>query len=152
MDWSYAGANGPAHWATLAEAYSGCGGREQSPINLVGYVEGYAAPLAFSYGALASSARADGRALHVDFPGVDTLVSGGRTYRLVSMHMHAPAEHTVDGEQFAAELHLVHADPGGALAVVGLLFAPGAASPAVQAFLDAAPPAGEAVNTSVAIE
>ena len=106
----------------------------------------------FSYATNANVARNDGVFVHVDYPVGNTLVSSGRTYGLKSMHVHAPSEHTVDGEHFAAELHLVHADADGGLAAVGLLFALGEPSPAVQALLDAAPPAGETVEDGVNID
>ncbi|MYD65989.1 MAG: carbonic anhydrase family protein [Chloroflexi bacterium] len=152
MDWSYDGADGPDRWASLDEAYSDCGGRQQSPVDITGSVEGDATPLAFTYGTPANVARNNGVFVHVDYPAGNTLVSGGRTFGLQSMHMHAPSEHTVEGEEFAAELHLVHADADGALAVVGLLFALGEADPGVQALLDAAPAAGETVEEGVAVD
>jgi len=152
MDWAYDGPNGPGRWASLDEAYSDCGGREQSPVDITGHVEGGGQPLAFSYSTPANVARNNGVFVHVDYPAGNTLVSRGRTYGLQSMHMHAPSEHTVEGEQFAAELHLVHADADGSLAVVGLLFALGEADPGVQALLDAAPPAGETADEGVAID
>ena len=44
-------------------------------------------------------------------------------------HFHAPSEHSVDGELFAAEMHIVHQLRGAggtdALAVVGILFEQG---------------------------
>ena len=152
MTWSYEGATGPERWASLDEAYSDCAGRQQSPIDITGYVEGDAPPLDFSYTTPANAARNDGVFAHVDYPEGNSLIRDGRTYGLRSMHMHAPSEHTVEGEQFAAELHLVHADADGSLAVVGLLFALGEASPGVQALLDAAPAAGETVEDGVRVD
>ncbi|MCY4616135.1 MAG: carbonic anhydrase family protein [Chloroflexi bacterium] len=150
-EWAYEGARGPEHWAVLAEAYSDCGGRAQSPVDIAGHVEGALEPLVFSYATPANVARTSGPFIYADYPAGNTLVSAGHTYGLVQMHMHAPSEHTVAGEQFAAELHLVHADEAGALAVVGLLFALGEASEGIQAFLDAAPPSGETAE-GVAID
>jgi carbonic anhydrase len=42
-------------------------------------------------------------------------------YQLVQFHFHAPSEHTIDGQQFDAELHLVHQNILGQLVVVGVL-------------------------------
>ncbi len=151
-DWAYAGTAGPERWASLAEAYADCAGGQQSPIDITGHVDGDAAPLEFSYATPANAARNDGVFVHVDYPEGNSMVRDGRTYGLRSMHMHAPSEHTVEGEQFAAELHLVHADADGSLAVVGLLFALGEASPGVLALLDAAPAAGETVEDGVRVE
>ena len=152
MSWSYEGANGPERWASLDEAYSDCAGGQQSPIDITGHAEGDAAPLEFSYATPANAARNDGVFVHVDYPAGNTLVREGRSYGLRSMHMHAPSEHTIGGEQFAAELHLVHADADGGLAVVGLLFTLGEASPGVQALLDAAPAAGKTAENGVRVE
>ena len=55
----------------------------------------------------------------------------------------------MDGESFAAELHMVHADSNGRLAVVGLLFTLGEPSPVAQSILDAAPPADGTANASI---
>ena len=87
--------------------------------------------------------------VHVDFAEGSTLHTGERTFGLKSAHLHAPSEHRIEGAELAAELHLVHADAEGDLAVVGLLFELGQPSPLVQAILDAAPPAGETVGEGI---
>ena len=143
VEWSFSGSRGPGAWASLSEAFAACGGQRQSPVDLSGYTVGGRAPLGFSYATRAEAVRNDGVFVHVDYPAGNSLLSDGSSYNLLSAHAHAPSEHTVDGAAFAAELHLVHADAEGRLAVVGLLFAAGEASPAIQAMLDAAPAAGE---------
>ena len=95
--------------------------------------------------------RNDGKAVHADFEDGSTLRAGERTFGLKSAHLHAPSEHRIDGAEFTAELHLVHADGEGDLAVVGLLFEPGEPSPVVQAILDAAPPAGETASEGITL-
>ena len=74
---------------------------------------------------------------------------GGGEFKLKSAHFHSPSEHMVDGESFAAELHMVHADSDGRLAVVGLLFTLGEPSPVAQSILDDAPPPDETANASI---
>ena len=150
-EWGYEGPIGPLHWASLSEAYAACGGEQQSPVDIRGYEASDRGPLAFSYDGDASAARNDGHAVHVDFEAGNTLTSSDRSYGLASLHMHAPSEHRVEGAEFAAELHLVHADEAGDFAVVGLLFERGEASPIVQAILDAAPAAGETVSGGVTL-
>ena len=149
VEWGYAGPIGPERWATLSEAYAACRGEQQSPVDITGYEPGELGPLLFSYDGEATAARNDGKAVHVDFEAGTTLVSNDRTYELASLHMHAPSEHRIEGAVLAAELHLVHADADGALAVVGLLFELGEASTVVQAILDAAPAVGETVNGGI---
>ena len=142
--WGYDGAGAPEHWASLSEEYAACAdGRQQSPIDIAGYDRTDTTPISFAHSGEAESIRNDGRFVHVDFVPGNTLNVGQRTYALKSAHFHTPSEHTIDGESFAAELHLVHIDPAGNLAVVGLLFSLGAPSPVAQQVLDAAPAAGD---------
>ena len=146
VKWGYDGPGAPEHWASLSEEYATCtGGERQSPIDITGYDRGDAAPISFSYVSDAKAVRNDGKSVHVDYAKGNTLSVGQRTYELKSAHLHSPSEHRIDGASFAAELHLVHADADGSLAVVGLLFRPGAPSPVVQAILDIAPVAGDTV-------
>ncbi len=149
--WGYDGPRGPEHWATLSEAYSACAGEEQSPVDLTAYERGGGGPLSFSYGGDASAVRNDHKFVHADFEDGNTLRAGQRTFGLKSAHLHAPSEHRIEGVEFSAELHLVHADTGGDLAVVGLLFELGEPSSLVQAILDAAPPAGETASEGIAL-
>ena len=146
VEWGYQGPGAPENWASLSEDYALCAeGKRQSPIDIAGYETGAAGPISFSYVSDAKAVRNKGKFVYVDYaPGASFNV-GQRTFELKSAHLHSPSEHLVDGVSFAAELHLVHQDAGGALAVVGLLFRLGPPSPVVQAILDATPDIGDAV-------
>jgi carbonic anhydrase len=50
-------------------------------------------------------------------------------YELKQVHFHSPSEHTVDGESFAMEIHLVHSNEDGHLAVVGVMIEEGEEDP-----------------------
>ena len=52
----------------------------------------------------------------------DTLQIGGDRYDLVHYHFHAPSEHAVNGRLAHVEAHLVHMNPQGATAVVGVFY------------------------------
>ena len=147
--WGYDGPAGPQNWAALSEEYSACGdGKQQSPIDIAGYEEGEAGPISFSYSTGATAVRNEGKAVHVDYAPGSTMSVGQRTFELKSAHIHSPSEHLLDGVSFAAELHLVHADADGDLAVAGILFDLGDANLMVQAILDAAPATGETGSAS----
>ena len=143
--WGYAGQGAPQHWAALSPEYAACAeGKQQSPIDIAGYDNSSgAAPISFAYNTDAMAIRNDGRTVNVDYGAGNTLSVGQRDYALKSAHLHSPSEHLVDGESFAAELHLVHSDADGNLAVIGLMFKLGLPSPMVQEILDAAPDAGD---------
>eukprot|EP00666_Eupelagonemidae_sp_cell4sb_P002317 gene2317-9657_t len=50
---------------------------------------------------------------------------GGHVYDALQFHFHFPSEHTIDGEHFAGELHIVHRRQGTSglddLLVVGVM-------------------------------
>ena len=141
--WGYTGDKGPSHWGCLSSDYSLCSaGVEQSPVNLAGYVAGGTEPVTFDYTTAAVQARNNGHTVYLDFDPGSGVSVGGRRYELLGVHYHSPGEHLLDGESFAAELHLVHQDTGGNLAVVGLLFRLGGASPLVEDLLGLAPATG----------
>ncbi len=138
--WGYAGSEGPEHWGCLSETYRPCSeGVEQSPVNITDCVASEGTRIAFAYSGRAIAARNNGHTVYLDFPPGSILDAGASRYELQGVHYHSPGEHQINGESFAAELHLVHQDTGGNLAVVGLLFSLGEPSPLVQTLLDAAP-------------
>ena len=70
----------------------------------------------------------------------------GDTYQLAEAHTHNPSEHTLAGESFALEMHLVHKRDSGEIAVVGILYRLGEPNPAIQTIIDAAPQQGETIK------
>jgi carbonic anhydrase len=62
---------------------------------------------------------------------------GQERYKLVQFHFHTPSEHRLHGEQFPMELHFVHRNALGELAVVGVFLREGAANPLIQQIWDA---------------
>jgi carbonic anhydrase len=132
--WSYEGATGPAHWGELSPAYRlASTGRSQSPIDIrpAECVRADLPSLQLSYGAVPLEILNNGHTIEVEYDGDGALTVDGHSYTLVQFHFHAPSEHTLKGEHSAMELHLVHADADGELAVIGVLIAQGRASPAL---------------------
>lgn len=109
----------------------------QSPIDLANCEPSNGPAPEFAYpGGEPSIEVANGFVAAAYEPG-NALTLDGRTYALQSMHAHAASEHRVDGELFAAELHIVHQSADGALLVVGVLYELGAPDPVIQGLLDA---------------
>ena len=150
IEWGYTGPGAPERWASLSPDFAACAnGKQQSPIDITGYQTGGPGPISFSYATVEATLRNDGRQVHADYVPGNTAMLGGREFKLKSAHFHSPSEHLVDGESFAAELHMVHADSDGRLAVVGLLFTLGEPSPVVQSILNDAPPPDGTANAFI---
>ena len=67
---------------------------------------------------------------------------GGERYRLVQFHFHHPCEHCRDRAVGSMELHLVHQNDLGEVAVVGVPVVEGAENAAFRAFVETIPPTG----------
>ena len=119
------------------------GMNQQSPIDITGYVTGGAPTLSFEYDGSADHLLNTGEFVKVTYKDGGSILLDGHTYRLAEAHTHNPSEHTVDGERFALEMHLVHSRESGEIAVVGILFRQGESNPAIQVIIAAAPRRGE---------
>ena len=132
--WDYEGDDGPEHWGDIAQEFDMCRrGRNQSPIDLVAFVDAPLPELKFEYQPQAELIeRNTGHAIQ------ETVVAGnfvsimGNRYELKQFHFHSPSEHTVSGEYYPMEVHLVHQNEEGDYLVVGLLFEEGEHNPALD--------------------
>jgi carbonic anhydrase len=128
--WGYQGAGAPPHWAALSPDYQQCkAGKLQSPIDIRGAKMAALAPLEFSYQTTPLHILNNGHTIEVKAPPGSFLTVGGKRYELVQFHFHHPSETKLGGHGFPLELHLVHKDADGKLAVVAILLADGKANP-----------------------
>jgi carbonic anhydrase len=131
--WSYVGETGPDAWASLRPEYAGCAsGRRQSPIDVRDGISVDLEPLRFDYQPGAFSVLDTGHTVQVDVAPGNTLSVGGRRYELKQFHFHRPSEERLEGRGYEMDVHLLHADPEGRLAVVAVLVEGGKAHPLVQ--------------------
>lgn len=131
--WSYSGEGGPENWGSLEADYELCGiGTEQSPIDLSNSDEQDLENIEFDYAPSQINILNNGHTIQVNYDPGSTISLDGHEFQLLQFHFHAPSEHTVDGRSFPAELHLVHQDADGALAVVGILLETGAENEALS--------------------
>jgi carbonic anhydrase len=133
--WSYEGEAAPANWSKLDPKFVMCGiGRNQSPIDLGGFVEADLKPLAMKYSANATEILNNGHTVQVNHAPGSMLTVDGKSFELKQFHFHAPSENTINGKQFPLEMHLVHGDKEGNLAVVSVMFSEGAENAALGKF------------------
>jgi carbonic anhydrase len=125
--WSYEEESGPEHWGMLSESYILCSrGQEQSPIDITAAASQDLANIPFNYQSSKVNILHNGHTVQVEYDSGSSIQLDGTTYPLKQFHFHAPSEHQINGESFAAELHLVHQNTAGERAVVGVLIQEGA--------------------------
>jgi len=139
VPWSYRGERGPDAWGGLDPSFGKCAsGEAQSPIDILPQ-RARPPDVVFVYQATAGAVVDNGHTLQVDLERGSYAVVDGERFELVQFHVHTPSEHTIAGDVFPLEVHLVHQSQAGALAVVGVLFAEGEPSTALAPVWKSAP-------------
>lgn len=132
--WTYAGdQDGPQQWGRLDPAFATCaGGHSQSPIDVAGVQDSGLPPIVFDYRKATVDDVNNGHTVQFALANGSGITVAGHRFELLQAHFHEPSEHTIGGKAYPAELHFVHRDAGGALAVVGVLIAEGAPNPVLS--------------------
>lgn len=122
VTWGYNADNGPDVWGRLNPDWALCAnGSRQSPIDLRDPRTERLPAIVFNYRPSALDIRHTGHNVDVT-PALENWIEvGDDRFNLLQFHFHAPSEHTVDGKPFDMELHLVHRNEQGVLAVIGVL-------------------------------
>ena len=148
--WSYEGEAGPDHWGDLAADYATCStGTHQSPVDILAPESQALTDIQFNYNPSALTIKNNGHTIQVDYAEGSSITVDGTTYNLLQFHFHHPSEHTVDGVVYPMEMHLVHADADGNLAVIGVLIKEGVKANAAFAPVWANLPAEEVEPTLI---
>jgi carbonic anhydrase len=130
--WGYTGTEAPQNWATLSPDYRACGaGKNQSPIDLNSFIEAELPPISFDYANAASTILNNGHTVQASLPAGSSMKVDGITFELKQFHFHTPSENRINAKSFPMEMHLVHADTNGNLAVVAVMFEEGSENPAI---------------------
>ena len=143
--WDYKGSQGPGHWGELGEEYKLCAtGKHQSPIDIES-PSGNAKllPIKFHYQDADTVVVNNGHTVQLNFPRGNFVEIDGDHFDLKQLHFHTPSEHKVSGAGYDLEMHLVHQNAQGHLAVVGVLFEEGPANKALAKLWSELPSSGE---------
>ena len=132
-DWSYGGVANPTQWGRLGHDFALCEvGTDQSPIDIDDAVEGVPAKIKFNYVPVPLVVVNNGHTIQVNYPPGSTVSINDQEYELLQFHFHTPSEHTMSGKASALELHLVHRNKEGQLAVVGVMMEEGKANSSIS--------------------
>ena len=120
--WGYQGNSGPQFWGDLQRDYHLCkAGNTQSPIDLTGAEGGVPAQIEFDYHLTPLSIVNNGHTIQVNYAPGSGITINGKRYELLQFHFHTPSEHAIEGGRSAMEMHLVHKNTAGQLAVIGIM-------------------------------
>jgi carbonic anhydrase len=124
--WSYldSAKDGPAHWGDLAESFAACEtGTTQSPIDIKNTVLKDDAPvIEFHYSPITVKVENNGHTIVASMPDAENHITiDQEKYTLAQFHFHNPSEHMFKGNAAEMELHLVHKNENGGLAVIGVM-------------------------------
>lgn len=126
-EWGYDGETGPEHWGDLSPEYVLANiGRHQSPIDISKSQPTPLPEIKFSYGPSKIDLVYNGHTVEEVEDHLSSVKVDGKSYILQQFHFHSPSEHTVNGQHFDMEMHLVHKSDDGEIAVVGVLITEGA--------------------------
>ncbi len=159
VHWGYSGSASPDKWGSISNEFALCSsGKRQSPVDIKNEKSAVLYPLRFQYQSIPLRVINNGHTLQANYDTVSgeqtvsiggkpylmqtksvyssTLMLGDVPYKLLQFHFHSPSEHARKGERYAMEVHLVHKNANGNLAVVSVLLKRGRQNPILQKVLD----------------
>lgn len=136
-EWNY---EHPEQWGDIAPEYRVCKtGKHQSPINLDSSLEFALKPVEIHYRDISLQIINNGKTIEVENKLENFIVLDGKRFDLVQFHFHHPSEHTVEGKSYPMEIHFVHKDRHGSLAVLAVFLKEGARNNALKPIFDFIP-------------
>ena len=152
--WSYEGAAGPDHWGDLDAASKVCSvGSQQSPVDIRGTIRAQLPPLQIALSKKPDTIVNNGHTIQLNFEQGSALKVGQDSYTLLQFHFHHPSEHLIGGKSFPMEVHFVHRNAAGSLAVIGVLMTAGKANAAFSKIVATMPAhEGAPVEADAAID
>ena len=151
--WSYAGETGPEYWSKVIHGTQ-CDGSHQSPIDFSGEMldkDFEALELDYKLDSILDIVN-NGHTVQVNIPW-GKFKFNGTEYNLVQFHFHAHSEHSLNGEFFPLEAHLVHVSTDNKIAVIGIWYKEGKENPVLAKIYDQLPEKpGESVHSIIKID
>jgi len=150
IEWHYEGHSGPGNWQNLCLGFAECGGLAQSPINITTPpASSGQGGITLNYTTSITNIVNNGHTIQFNYSPGSTMSWRGDTWELLQFHMHTASEHTINGASYPMEVHLVHRNQTGELAVVGILFESGSSNAFLSPFLSSLPTSkGQTVQSS----
>ncbi|TXD98049.1 carbonic anhydrase family protein [Psychrobacter frigidicola] len=139
--WSYAGDTGPESWGNVDGASACKIGTEQSPINInnvIAKMAKTASAPTVNYSKSSNLRINDNGHTIVYTPTAQNniITINNERFELKQFHYHTPSEHQFGGQSYPSEIHFVHANSKGNLAVIGVMLQVGQPNDALRLLLN----------------
>ncbi len=133
VHWGYEGVAGPTNWGNLSPTYTVCKkGLSQSPINITNTHKANLGYISFHYTTTPLKILNNGHTIQVNYAANSFIKVNNKVYKLQQFHFHSPSEHRLYNNFYDMEVHLVHKNDQGELAVVGIFMKQGRANSLIQ--------------------
>ena len=130
----------PEQWGDISPEYQVCKtGNQQSPIDLHSDRLSASKPVEIHYQDIPLRIVNNGKTIEVDNKLENFIVLDGEKFELVQFHFHHPSEHTVMGKNYPMEIHFVHKNEQGTLAVLAVFLKKGSENKALMPIWDSMP-------------
>ena len=139
--WTYEGPEGPEFWDDLCVGYMACSGHSQSPVDINNAVSASnLGAIVQNYHESGTHILNNGHTIQFNYDAGSEITVSGSVYKLLQFHFHTPSEHTLNGQHYPMEVHLVHKNEAtGNLAVIGVFFEEGTENALLKKYLDDLP-------------
>ena len=114
-------------------------GKQQSPIDIRNAILKSLPPIDFRYKPSKIDLINNGHTIQENEEPGSFGIAGDRRFELQQFHFHSPSEHTVDGNHFPMEMHLVHKASDGTVGVVAVFIRKGEHNNAFDSVWDMLP-------------
>ncbi|WCJ33417.1 alpha carbonic anhydrase 4 [Euphorbia peplus] len=120
-----ASGRGPSKWGQLDPKWKACGiGKLQSPVDISNVkLDRGLGELQQAYKPCNASIVSRGRDIMVSWKGDGGGINiNGTSFKLEHTHWHIPSEHSINGKRYDLEVHIVHENSQGKIAVSAILY------------------------------
>lgn len=138
--WFYGGIGGPEKWGDLNPNWATCKtGKNQSPIDIYETIKGNLPKLELLRATNAIDIVHNGHTVQINTESNAGVKIDGETFTMEQFHFHTPSENLLNGRSYPIEIHFVHANKEGQLAVIAVMVTEGEINPTINKILSLAP-------------
>lgn len=148
--WSYKGLGSPEKWGDLNPDWVTCKtGKNQSPIDINETIKGNLPKLEMVFTTEVKNIINNGHTIQINTTSHMGVEIDGESFTIEQLHFHTPSENLLNGTSYPIEIHFVHSNKQGQLAVIAVMANEGKTNPIINKLLELTP---KEINSTYYIE